>query len=248
MNQSVIKALKLLDYFTEDTPEWTLKEIAIRAELPKPTAYRLLTSLEYCGFLRKIKQSEHDSRYQLGVKLLELGHRVADQIEIRKIAKPFMEQLGERLNEAIHLVTVEGGQAIYIDKVDSHRALRLCTKVGKRSPLYSGSGPKLLLAHLQEDEQATVLQTISHPFIDSSRVKAELKLIKEQGFALSEGEQDVDTTGVSYPIYDYQHSVVAAIAVSGLTSRFEGDNLLRIQEETRKTAQQISSALGYQIN
>ena len=79
MNQSVLKALKLLDLFTEETYELSLKEISLRSNLPKPTAYRLLSALEEAGFLNKAKENEHDSRYRLGLKLLELGQLVADK-------------------------------------------------------------------------------------------------------------------------------------------------------------------------
>ncbi|MYL60899.1 helix-turn-helix domain-containing protein, partial [Virgibacillus halodenitrificans] len=135
MNQSVIKALKLLDLFTEENPELTLKDIADRSRLPKPTAYRMLTALEVSGFLYKTKETEHDSKYRLGLKLLELGQLVSDNLEVRGIALPFMKQLAEEINEVIHLVIVNGSEATYIEKVESTRALRLYTRIGKSSPL-----------------------------------------------------------------------------------------------------------------
>jgi IclR family transcriptional regulator, KDG regulon repressor len=253
MNQSVIKAIKLLDFFTDQIPELILKEIAELSDLPKPTAYRLLASLEACGFLVKQKDSEHDSRFRLGLKLMELGFLVADQLELRKIARPWMEKLAEELNEVIHLVIVneEVDEAIYIEKVDSKRALRLYTKIGKNSPLYLGSGPKLLLAHLEEKKQEKILaQSDLHYFtyqnpIAKQQLIDELNKIKKEGYSISEGEQDVDTIGISYPIYNHHQKVVAALGVSGLSSHFEGENLNYIKEHTKRVAMEISYELGY---
>lgn len=159
MNQSVIKAMKLLDLFTEGTNELTLKEISTKADMPKPTAYRLLSALETSGMLYKMKENEHDSRYRLGLKLLELGEIVSDQLELRDIALPYMENLAHEINEVIHLVIINHDKATYIEKVESSRALRLFTKIGKSVPLYSGSGPKLLLAYLPEEKQDEFLNS-----------------------------------------------------------------------------------------
>src|SRR5690625_1991232 len=103
MNQSVIKALGILDLFVEEK-ELSLQEIADMSEIPKPTAYRLLSTLENCGMLYKVKVSTHDSRYGLGLKLLELGNLVSERLELREIAVPYMEKLAEEINEVIHLV------------------------------------------------------------------------------------------------------------------------------------------------
>jgi len=251
MNQSVIKALKLLDLFTEETYELSLKEISHRSKLPKPTAYRLLSALEEAGFLNKTKKSEHDSRYRLGLKLLELGQLVSDKLEVRKIALPYMQQLGREINEVVHLVVINQGEATYIEKVDSTRTLRLYTRVGKSAPLYAGSGPKLLLAYLPEEKQEEIIQQSKSAIypngkaIQMEALREDLKKIKKEGFSWSSGEQDEDTTGISYPVFDYRDEVVAAVAVSGLSGHFTGEHLKKVKKETRKIGKEISEELGY---
>lgn len=252
MNQSVKKALGLLDLFTEERPEISLKEIAALSDIPKPTVYRLLTTLESCGFLYKTKDTEHDSRYRLGLKLLELGQIVSNQLELREISLPYMEQLAKDINEVIHLVIVHQNKATYIEKVDSTRALRLYTRVGKSLPLYIGSGPKMLLAFLSVEKQAEVLSDpaftayIEKQSRDINSFQAELETIRRTGYAYSVSEQDPDTTGISYPIFNHQKQVIAALAVSGLSSHFEGDNLTILKQKTSMIAGKISRQLGYQ--
>src|SRR5690625_2879324 len=179
MNQSVAKAMFLLDLFIEEE-ELSLQEITEKANLPKPMVYRLLTTLESGGLLYKEKSGPHDSRYGLGLKLLELGQLVSERLELREIALPFMEKLAKELNEVVHLVIVNHSEATYIERVNSRRALSLHTKIGRSTPLYVGSGPKLLLAFLSEEEQNEILKetnlyTLSdHQPINKEELRKEL--------------------------------------------------------------------------
>ncbi|PTY94769.1 IclR family transcriptional regulator [Heyndrickxia sporothermodurans] len=245
MNQSVIKALGMLDLFTEEEPELSLKEVTERVQLPKPTVYRLLTSLEYCGFLTKTMDSEYDKRYKLGLKLMELGQLVSEQLELRKVALPYMKKLANEINEVVHLVIVNHDEAVYIEKVESTHAVRLYTRIGKRSPLYLGSGPKLLLAFLPDKKRKEILDAAAIRPLNKNQIINEIEEIKRNEFAISYGEQDEGTTGISFPIYDYHRKVIAALAVSGPSYRFEGAHLEMIKEKTKKSAKDISSEMGY---
>ncbi|SEQ23426.1 IclR family transcriptional regulator [Piscibacillus halophilus] len=243
MNQSVVKALKILDLFNETTSELSLKDISVKTGLPKPTAYRMLQSLESMGYIMRTEQ--YEQRYQLGLKLLELGHLVSHQLDLRQIAKPLMQKLAKEINEAVHLVVVHGHQATYIEKVDSQRALRLYTKVGKSSPLYIGSGPKLLLAYMTKEDQIKILSQYIQEEGTLENLLNELTNIHKLGYSTSESEQDVDTTGISYPIYNHRGEVIAALTVSGLSTHFEGEDLVFIKSETQCVAEEISRCLGY---
>jgi DNA-binding IclR family transcriptional regulator len=250
VNQSIIKALSLLDFFSEERPELSLKEITELVQLPKPTVYRLLSSLEYCGFLTKTRDSDYDKRYRLGLKLMELGQLVSDQLELRKISLPFMKELANEINEVVHLVIVHQDEAVYIEKVESTHALRLYTRIGKRSPLYLGSGPKLLLAYLSDEKrkaiiEKTTLQDLKKDLLSKDRLMMEIEEIQRNGFSVSYGEQDEGTIGISFPIYNYYGEVIASLAVSGPYYRFEGRNLENIKDKTRIISKKISSELGH---
>ncbi|CEH28017.1 IclR family transcriptional regulator [Aneurinibacillus migulanus] len=251
MNQSVIKALKLLDFFSSEQKELTLSELSNKSDMPRPTAYRLLSSLEACGFLSKIKNTDQDVRYRLGLKLLELGGIVAEQLELRNIALPWMQELCEDINEAVHLVVRDGDEAIYIEKVESSHAVRLHTRVGKHSELYIGSGPKLLLAYLPEEEQQAIIEKLSFAKLTENTVdnketlRQQIQKIREEGYAISRGEQDKDTIGISYPVRDYTRQVVAALSVSGPTTRISREFEEIVRQKTKDTAAYISKELGY---
>lgn len=250
MNQSVLKALKLLDYFIDQT-DLSLGELAKAANLPKPTVYRLVSSLEASGFLVKVKKSEQDVRYRLGLKLLELGNLVSERLELRQIALPHMQTLCDQINEVVHLVVRDGHEAVYIEKVESNQAVRLYTRVGRRSPLYVGSGPKLLLAYLSPAEAKGLIENMhfkkftKNTITDPDELIRQLEMIRKQGFSVSDGEQDEDTIGFSFPIRDYSGQVIAALGVSGPKMRFVGNREQFIKEAAQRTAQLISQDLGF---
>ena len=251
MNQSVVKALGLLDFFTKEQKELSLRELAEKAELTKPTAYRLLSSLEECGFLKKVKTNNQDARYRLGLKLLDLGSLVAEQLELREVALPFMKKLSVDINEVVHLVILDKDEAVYIEKVETNNAIRLYTRVGKRSELYIGSGPKLLLAFLTQKEQQLLVENMDFIKLTEYTIGSKEELLKElekirgNGFSLSRSEQDVGTVGVSYPIYNYNNQVVAALNVSGFEVRFNENFMEEVKRKTKQTALCISKELGY---
>lgn len=83
--------------------------------------------------------------------------------------------------------------------------------------------------------------------MDRNKLKRELATIRKEGYAYSIGEQDADTTGISYPLYDYSNQVIAALTISGLSSYFEGDSLETIKKASAHTAESISKELGYRI-
>ncbi|MFC7392778.1 IclR family transcriptional regulator [Scopulibacillus cellulosilyticus] len=253
MNQSVLKALDILDLFIGQH-DLSLSDISKKLDMPKPTAYRLISALESRGVLSKQKHSEHDIRYTLGLKLLELGNIVSEELETRKIAYPYMESLCKKTNEVVHLVIIDQFEGVYIEKVESNQTLRLHTRVGKRSPLHVGSGPKLLLAYQDQAFIDAYLETshfseVTEPFSMTTKteIKKELEDILLNGYAVSHGEQDAETIGISYPVRDHTGQVCASLAVSGPTIRFFGERGQRIQEETKKTAEAISQALGFKI-
>ncbi|MEH6945060.1 IclR family transcriptional regulator [Bacillus sp. JJ722] len=253
MNQSVVKALSLLDYFSREKKEWTLAELAEKSSLTKPTAYRLLSSLEECGFLTKVKNNNQDVRYRLGLKLLDLGSLVAEQFELRELALPLMRELCADINEVVHLVVLDKDEAVYIEKVETNHAIRLYTRIGKRSELYIGSGPKLLLAYLSEIERQELIEKmtfkkLTEQTIDNEEVlQEEILKIRELGYALSRGEQDRETVGISYPIYNHKKEVVAALNVSGPELRIDDQFLEVLKDKTKRMAKRISMELGYTI-
>ncbi|HLR67907.1 MAG TPA: IclR family transcriptional regulator, partial [Virgibacillus sp.] len=129
-NESVIKSLDILDVLRETEQELTLSEISEKTEISISTTYRILSTLESRKYLTKIKYSNQDIRYFLGLKFLSLGQVASEHLDLRIIALPHMKALRNDINEVVHLTVLDGNQAVYIEKVESTRNLRLYTAIG----------------------------------------------------------------------------------------------------------------------
>lgn len=250
MSQSLLRSINLLEHFDEQ-PELSLLELVELSQMPKTTVHRLVNSLVEAGLLVKVKYSVHDVKYKLGLRLLELGMKVMDQMEYREIALPYMKKVNLNLNESVHLAVIEGDEAVYVEKFDSTKPVRLVIKVGARAPLYVGSAPKVLLAHMDERKQKDYLKRLEFKEISPNKIEniklliQELQEIRKNGYAFSRGEMYKDTIGHSSPIFDGTGKLVAALGVSTPVIEYTEVKGRNILNEVMTTSKEISRELGY---
>ncbi|MEC5423250.1 IclR family transcriptional regulator [Virgibacillus sp. C22-A2] len=250
MSQSVLKAIKLLDCFIAKA-ELSLIELTELSNLPKTTVFRLISTLEKGGLVVKVKNTSHDVKYRMALKMLELGNHVSEQLEYRKVAFPHMRKLNEEINELVHMVVLEGDEAVYVEKIDSTKPVRLIVKVGRRSPLYAGSAPKLLLASMDDQSLEDYLSNLEIKKITTNTIdniedlKNEIQEIRARGYSFSRAEHFRDTIGFSYPIYNYNGETVAALGISIPVTDYSKKHEKLILEKLKITAQNIWKDLGY---
>src|SRR5680860_1129051 len=125
----------------------TLTVIAQRAGLPLSTTHRLVAELVQWGGLTK----QENGQYSLGIKLWELGVQMPTARNLRTIALPYLEDLYESTREHVHLAILDGRDALYLEKLSGHHAVRLISRVGSRLPLHSTGVGLVLLAYAPTD-------------------------------------------------------------------------------------------------
>lgn len=244
---TVVKTLRLLDYFTADRPECGLSDLSRAARMPKATVARCLAALEQTGFLA---QDPETKNYRLGYKLMELGNLVRDQIELRKVALPFMVALRDKSGESVHLTAVVDGEGTYLEKVDSLQPIRLWTRLSGRGPLYAGASRKILLAYLTEEEIDAVIKKglvkfTDRTITDPDALREHLRGIRERGWAISAGELFPESASVAAPIRDDTGKVVAGLSIAGPASRFTDERVAELIPMVVEAANAISRTLGY---
>ncbi|NLY91713.1 MAG: IclR family transcriptional regulator [Firmicutes bacterium] len=245
---AVIRALAILDLLGQSEGELGITEISQRLSLQKSTVFRLLNTLMVGEYVR---QNPATKKYYLGTHLLRLGMTVLNQIELRKVAQPYLRELMAVCNEVIHLGILEQNEVIYIDKIDVDRPLSMVSRIGGKSPWYCTGLGKVLLAFsppavLEELLSKTKLvQFTPNTITDPARLVEHLKQIQAQGYAIDDEEHELGIRCVGVPIRDYQGSVIAALSVSGPTLRMTQDKLKQIIPVIINTGNRISKALGY---
>lgn len=246
--QSLDRAFQLVEIIAEANKPLPLKEITAESKLPKPTVYRLLTALETWGYL----DQDQDKNYRLGTKLLYLGNKVKESIDIPKLAYPYLKKLNDATKETIFLGVLDKGRSLYVAKLDSHHSVRLASGVGSRNYLHCTSLGKCLLSgiddaginHLVEKHgmpKRTVM-TITEPSVLLETIKE----VKDRGYAIDDGENEDGVRCVAAPIKNFQGEVVAAISISGPAQRITFEYIENeLLEKLLMTATDISKALGH---
>ncbi|MGB9866504.1 MAG: IclR family transcriptional regulator [Bacillota bacterium] len=246
--KSVAKAMKILDVLAEAQDELALHDVAGKLGIAKSTAYGILTTLRELGY---VEQSAFTGRYRLGLRLFELGSIVARRWDVRAVAAPYIEQLVDELGETVHLVILDRGEVLYIDKRESRQSLRIVSQVGMRLPAHCTGVGKVLLAHLSPAELKWIISSKGLPrftrntITDPKLLEQELIKVRAQGYAIDNEEIMDSLRCVAAPIRDHTGKVCAAISVSGPVARLSGDNLRRATDLVTSTAAEISRGLGY---
>lgn len=242
------KAFSVLDVLLKNNAPMNMTEISEQLNLYPSTIHRILDTLKYGGY---VEQDPTTQKYQLGLKLLELGLARLNQIDLVKEAKTFLKELTKKCDETVHLAILEDTNVLYLAKEESTQTIRMISYVGKRAPLHCTALGKVLLAFLPLDKREQILTKIELAKLTENTITNKDKLIKElerieqEGFALDKEENEKFVRCIAAPIRDYKGRVIAAVSISGPSYRINEDNQSFLKEELLNTCQKISTRLGF---
>lgn len=204
-------------------------EIAERVGLSKPTVSRITFTLTELGYLNYIEAS---GRYRLGIGVLNLGYDVMAQLEIRDIARPFMQELADYADASIYLGMPDGHELVYIEACRSPASMTIRLGVGSRIPIPSTSMGRAYLAALPEDDRTALMERIGKkygkdwPAIKKATTRA-VKLAHERGFATSIGEWISEANSAACVIRRADGHPAFAVNIGGLASIITAERLER---------------------
>jgi DNA-binding IclR family transcriptional regulator len=248
--RSVAKSLMILDLLSESRQGMPLTAIARKMEMAKSTVHGLLSTMRDYGF---VEQSEFDGNYKLGNKLFELGSKVADNWDVHRIAPPYMQKLVDAMKETVHLVVLDKGEVLYIDKYESEgtQSFQIVSKIGSRLPAHCTGVGKVLLAFLPPQEAQQIISQkgltryTKNTITDPAGLELEFQKIRNQGFA-EDNEEIMDSLRcVAAPIWDYNGKVSSAISISGPSTRMNEEKMQLCTKYILQIAKEISVCMGY---
>jgi IclR family KDG regulon transcriptional repressor len=247
--QAVSHALDLLEQFHGEVDELGVTELSKRLKLHKNNVFRLLATLESRGYIEQNKATEN---YRLGLKSLELGQTFIKQMGLLRQAKPILERLVKDCNETSYVAIFKEGYVVYLDVVETDLTVRVVSRVGSRLPAHCTAAGKVHLAFMSDEELEALFPEhqlkayTSKTITDRDALKAELKKVVDQGYALDNEELDPGVRCVAGPIRDYTRRIVGAVSVSGPSMRFTDE---RIEKEliplVMQASQDLSTRLGF---
>lgn len=243
---AVYKAHAILDMLSEGA--FPLKEIALRVGMPKSSALRFLDSLIDLGTVKK----NEDRLFSLTPQLFSMGAKSLGALDVVSAALPAMRALSTQTAETVHLAVRSGQSVVYLHKVDTPHALRMRSRTGYQAPLYCTALGKCLLAWLDEERAETLIREISfskvmpNTIADADALRAHLAMVREQGFACDNEENEENVICFGAPVFNWASQVMAAISVSIPMFRFTEYDKQDIIGNLRQAALRISITHGYQ--
>src|SRR5256884_6111801 len=219
--RAVERAVAILRTFSSGAPELSVSELGRAVGLHKSTVHRLLGTLERTGF---VVQDPGTKRYRLGLPLFELGSMVVNTLEVRRVARPHLEEIHRACGETVHLGILDEGEVVYIDKIESTRRVRMYSQVGRRAPAHCTGLRKGPPAHLPDASLADVIpprrprrftsQTITSP----QEVRDHCAFSPQPGYARDTGQHEELIQCAAAAIHDHTGKVVAAVSITSVAA------------------------------
>jgi len=228
--------------FLEKNKNLKLQDISNMLNLHKSTVHRYLKSMIENGFAIKNEDSE---KYSLGLRFVSIGSKLIISNDIRKVAHPYIKELGKLTGETIHLTTLDDANIVYIDKNETENPIRMYSKIGKIVPTYCTAAGKVMLAFQKKEKKEEILRKIKffhytkNTITNRRRLISCLEEIKKLGYAIDNREHEDSICCIAAPIRDSSESVKYAISISILTSKTSIPRLLSYKDELLKKAKII---------
>jgi IclR family pca regulon transcriptional regulator len=213
--EAFARGLDVITAFGPMAMELTVSEVAARTGLARPTARRLLLTLEHLGYARSV-----DGAYSLTTKTLELGTAYIAAQGLWDIARPHLVSLVSRTRESSSMSQLDGSDIVYTARVAVPKIIAFAVQIGTRFPATATAMGRVLLADLTADELDAVLATPSASGIiprvatDRAELDASLAEIRERGWALSDEVLSLGIRSVAAPVRDAHGRTAAAMNVT----------------------------------
>ena len=245
--QSVDRALHIIETLAEDDEGYRLSDLAVRTGLSTSTVHRLLATLEKRRF---VQFDRTESKWHIGAHSFSVGATFARRRNFVAQAMPYLRKLRDQTRETANLAVVDDESIIVLTRMESREIMRSLTKVGGRVAMVaSGVGKAVLATYSDEDVNAIIRHHGMPRLTEKSIVRAsdlfrELTKVRRQGFAVDDEEACMGLRCIAAVIYNDCSEPLAAISVSGMTSRVTDDRLPLLGRAVRNVADELTLTLG----
>ncbi|QHQ59636.1 helix-turn-helix domain-containing protein [Anaerocolumna sedimenticola] len=250
-NQSSEKMLVILEYLANQREPVRLLDISKELGVNVSTVLRFVTALVNKGYAA---QDEETSRYYLTYKICALANRVSVKIDIRTIAKPYMEELSKIFGESVCLAVEDNEMVVYIEVVEgSGQILRITQRIGNVAPMHCTGIGKLLLMNYSEAELDHLIQVkgltrfTDHTLTSKWQLKEEIESIRQRGYAYDDEECERGARCVAAPVYDTSGKVIAGISITGPANRLTDTFIKPRIPSLLQMVESISRKMGYKV-
>lgn len=242
---TVGKTFRILQSISRSPQGQTISELSQQLGISKSTVYGISVALEELGVVIRDPDTR---RFRLGATLFELGRAAFARIDVKDVARPFMEKLMRKTGESVFLGIRNQEHVTILDTVESPQDLKITSPIGTTIPLLAGAVGKVFLADMEEKKATALLHKGLPRFTDRSitdlpAYNRQLQKARETGHAVDDEEYISGVRAVAAPIRS-NGNLLAAVWVVGFTPRLGDEKLPVVARETRNAAAKISAGLA----
>ncbi|MFM0199570.1 SMP-30/gluconolactonase/LRE family protein [Paraburkholderia fungorum] len=242
------KALALLNIVSAKRAPMSFTDLQHASALPKSTLHRLTQTLIHEGLLR---YDAYTKKFQLGLRLLEMAHKVWSDFDLRVAAQDTLVTLRDSLGETVQLAVLNGDEVVIVASADAGHDMARTSSVGMPLPVHASAAGKAIVANLDPAQSARLIERLDlrrftdRTLITTAALRDDLDLARARGYALEEGECRAQSVSVAAPIFDYEGRPIGAVTVTGDVTRLKAERLHGLSSTLIGAARGIShSAAG----
>jgi IclR family acetate operon transcriptional repressor len=245
--QSVDRALSIIETLAEDDEGYRLSDLAIRTGLSTSTVHRLLSTLESRRF---VQFDRTESKWHVGARAFTVGATFARRRNFSAQAVPYLRKLRDLTRETANLAVVDDEFIVVLTRMESREIMRSLTQVGGRVAMVASGVGKAVLATWSDEDVNAIIRHHGMPrlteksIVRPSDLFKELEKVRRRGFAIDDEEACMGLRCIAAVVYNDCSEPLAAISVSGMTSRLTDDRLPSLGQTVREVAAELTVALG----
>jgi len=248
-NQSLRKALTILEGMTKIPSPARLQDIAKSLRLPQSTILRFLNTFMDYGY---VNQDQDTSCYYLTLKLAELGSQVKDSFPFQNSMTKYVRELARKFNESASLCIENDMQMIYLFTQDSpSRMLQTLHRIGRIAPMHATGVGKVLLLNYPEtkfdelEKKFGLPKLTDNTIVTMDSLKTEIDQVRKQGYALDNEECEAGVRCIAVPVRNYSGEVAAGISLSAPVARLGKERTEEIIRYLLDISAEASRELGW---
>ena len=244
---AVARATQVLDTLgAAPGGELGTSEISRRTAINAATVSRVLATLTAAGYVEHLPDS---GRYRLGARVLQLANAVLARLDVRALARPFLEDLVDRHGETATLSLPAGDEAVTADFVPGRAGTVISVaRVGRPSVAHATAVGKVMLAFGRDgvvaDPDGPLTGYTSRTITDPAALRREVERIRLEGVARAVGEREPDLNAVAVPVLDARGDLAAVLGLQGPAARFTPDAMDVARPALVQAGREVSRALG----
>lgn len=241
-SSSLGNALRLLNFFNIDEPEFALSELAEKLGVGYSTMHRITMTLMEEGFLARDLVTK---KFRLGSSILAVEKTILSYYDICEVSLPVLKRLVQETGEAAHLSILKNHKVVYLQKIESPHYSHLLSHEGKANPIHATNTGQVILAYRSESEIEDVIADGLSPYTSDTitnpqQLKELLIKIRKQGYAYSKDELHLGFSSIAAPVLSPSGKVTYAVSIAGPSARISPHRVHELSKAVKEAAAELA--------